>query len=219
VLEGKILDYLLHVDMGVVNRLGMFAVTLSEPFSCVEKSYNLEYRKGIKENGIVLLAFVGPDKGIYEITKMIEESRPNKIFVTNISSTEAEPLQAYAKRKKIELVSFDSVENIIKMAKMRITVGLDSSLRKFDDIIIFGDESEGVSQAANQAIGHLAKDGILNIIGDIPKGTQIPIDIGSIHYDDTHIEGTTGPDISAARSGTPGQSDSLYSKTSYMDVK
>ena len=41
VLEGRILNYLLPVDMGVLYRLGMFAVTLSEPFSCIDKSYKL----------------------------------------------------------------------------------------------------------------------------------------------------------------------------------
>jgi len=52
VLEGNILDYLLPVDMGVINQLGMFAVTLSEPFSCVEKSYNLGYRRGVRSDKI-----------------------------------------------------------------------------------------------------------------------------------------------------------------------
>jgi len=193
VLEGKILDYLLPVDMEVVNRLGMFAVALSEPFSCVEKSYKLEYRKGIKKNGIALLVGVGEPKGVDGITEVIEEARPNKIVVANIGLAEAGLLQAHADRKKIEFVRFDSLEDVIKIAKAHGKNG-------FDDIIILGDESEGVSRVVNQTIDHLAKGGILNIIGDVPKGTRIPIDIGRIHYDDTLIVGTTGPDVSAAYS-------------------
>ena len=197
VLEGRILDYLLPVDMEVVNRLGMFAVTLSEPFSCVEKSYNLGYRRGIKENGIALFVSVGAPEGMYEITKVIEESHPKKILVVNISTrcdnevrlphAEAELLRAHAEKSAIEFVRLDSLEDVIKMAEAHGKNG-------FDDIIIFGDESKGVSRAVDGMIPHLAKGGILNIIGDIPKGTPILLDIGRTHYDDTLIVGTTGPD-------------------------
>ena len=189
VLEGRILDYLLPVDMGVINQLGMFAVTLSEPFSCIEKSYNLKYRKGIKESGTAL--FVGVGKS--EVTKAIEESHPKKILVANCSIALSELLRAHAAREKIEFVRLESVADVIKMA--------ETHALEIDDIILFENESSKVSQAVNFLTPHLAKGGILNIVGvPFPKGTQIPIDIGRIHYDDTLVVGTTGPDISAAYS-------------------
>jgi len=203
VLEGRILDYLLPVDMEVVNQLGMFAVTLSEPFSCVEKSYNLRYRKGIKENGIALFIEVDTPKRIPGITEMIERSLPQKILVANINkrprndSSLSALLRTHAEKFAIEFVCTDSSECeksiFAQMAKSHAQNG-------FDDIIIFGNESKGVSQAVNQTMDYLAKGGILNIVGDIPKETKILVDIGRIHYDNTLIVGTTGPDISAAYS-------------------
>lgn len=191
VLEGRILDYLLPVDMEVINRLGMFTVTLSEPFSCVEKSYNLRYRKGIKENGIALFVGVDAIEGTDKIIEVIEKRRPDKILVANIVEASAKLLRTHAEKFAIEFVRFDSLEDVIKMAKAHGKNG-------FDDIIILGSESEGISRAVNQTIAYLAEGGILNIVGDVPKRTQISIDVGRTHYDNTLIVGTTGPDISTA---------------------
>lgn len=195
VLEGKVLDSLLSVEQETVERAGMFAVSLSEPLGCVEKSYHLEYRIGLKEHGALLLIGTGVatagQNAVFQqtLTAEIAAKRPGRIVGVNLMGDLTEGLRRQAERSGIDLISLDRLESISMTTRPYTATG-------FDDIILLGvGQAETISRVAREATDLLAPAGILNLVGNIPSGTSVPIDIGRTHYDRTLVVGTAEPDF------------------------
>ena len=54
VIRGKMLDFLMKVPAGSVERFGMFALPLSEPLGCVERALSLTYRTSPADDDITI---------------------------------------------------------------------------------------------------------------------------------------------------------------------
>ncbi|MBI4553194.1 MAG: hypothetical protein HY710_13110 [Candidatus Latescibacteria bacterium] len=195
VLEGRILDALLPVEQATIARAGMFAVSLSEPLGCVEKSYHLEYRTGLKERGALLIARTGVSTVDQEIvfqqtlTVEIAAKRPSRIVGASLTDDLTEAIRRQAERAGIDLISLDRLESISTAVRPYTAAG-------FDDIILLGGgQAETIGRVARETIDLLAPAGILNLVGNIPSGTPLPIDIGRTHYDRTLVVGTAEPDF------------------------
>ena len=204
VLEGRILDFLLPVEEETIERVGMFALSLSEPLGCVEQSYRLQYRTGLKERGILLVMGAGAAEversGLLQqaLTKEIAAKRPSKVVVSNLGLALANALQNQADRSAAGFVCIDGAGLSPKATEGRAENG-------FDDIILLcGGGSEDISRTAREADSALAPGGILNLVGDIPPGTHLRVDIGRTHYDRTLVVGTTGTDFTKAYQANTG---------------
>ena len=194
-LEGCTLDYLLPVEGEIVDNVGMFALSLSEPLGCVGKSYHLAYRRGLKENGAMLVMAAGEaeveQSTLFqrELSREIAAKRPRKIAAANLTSELGNVLRRGAEQFDVEFICIDGLEAIRTTTEMEIENG-------FDDIVLLcGSGSEVISQTACEGTDLLAQSGILNLVGDVPTGTSIPLDIGRTHYEGTLVVGTTRTDF------------------------
>ena len=203
VLEGNILDYLLPVAWETVARAGMFAVSLSEPLGCVEKSYHLAYRTGLKEDGTLLL--IGPGAVEQEaaltqtLLKEIAAKHLDTIVGVNLSGDLTDVLQRYGQQTGMKFTGIGDLESIHTVVQ--------PAAHGFDDIILLGNsDTETIGRTARAASDLLAPGGILNLSGAIPPDTPLPVDIGRTHYDRTLVVGTTSSDfLEAYHANTDGE--------------
>lgn len=174
--------------------------SLAEPMSCIigafhasyhTTPYVYEHEMGIKEGGsLALLACAGP-MGIGAIDYAINGPvKPSRIVVTDIDETRlarAESLIPVSKAKEngIELfyVNTAKVENPVEHLK-----ALNEG-RGFDDVMVYA----AVSQVLEQADDLLGNDGCLNFFaGPTDKQFKVPFNFYNVHYEATHIVGTSG---------------------------
>ena len=158
---------------------GSSEAALCEPWSCVEASYHIPYRKGMKNDGVAW--FIRTDRAqsdSYLIDGLFEaDCRPSKVVVSGVG-------------KKLQ---HDLRESSTKYGFLLIES--DPNGLVFDDIIILGTPEPGLIESSSSK---LADGGILAIVSDTPVVTKVPIDVGRIHYDGILFTGTTGNDISRA---------------------
>ncbi|GAM66844.1 oxidoreductase linked to yggC [Vibrio sp. JCM 19236] len=174
--------------------------SLAEPMSCIigafhasyhTTPYVYEHEMGIKEGGsLALLACAGP-MGIGAIDYAINGPvKPSRIVVTDIDETRlarAESLIPVSKAKEngIELfyVNTAKVENPVEHLK-----ALNDG-KGFDDVMVYA----AVSQVLEQADDLLGNDGCLNFFaGPTDKQFKVPFNFYNVHYEATHIVGTSG---------------------------
>ncbi|GAM60907.1 putative oxidoreductase linked to yggC [Vibrio ishigakensis] len=174
--------------------------SLAEPMSCIigafhasyhTTPYVYEHEMGIKEGGsLALLACAGP-MGIGAIDYAINGPvKPSRIVVTDIDETRlarAESLIPVSKAKEngIELfyVNTAKVENPVEHLK-----ALNEG-KGFDDVMVYA----AVSQVLEQADDLLGNDGCLNFFaGPTDKQFKVPFNFYNVHYEATHIVGTSG---------------------------
>lgn len=174
--------------------------SLAEPMSCIigafhasyhTTPYVYEHEMGIKEGGsLALLACAGP-MGIGAIDYAINGPvKPSRIVVTDIDEARlarAESLIPISKAKEngIELyyVNTAKVENPVEHLK-----ALNEG-KGFDDVMVYA----AVSQVLEQADDLLGNDGCLNFFaGPTDKQFKVPFNFYNVHYEATHIVGTSG---------------------------
>ncbi len=174
--------------------------SLAEPMSCIIGAYHASYhttpyvsqhQMGIKEGGaLALLACAGP-MGIGAIDYAINGPvKPRLVVVTDINAerlARAESLisPAKAKENKVELV-------YINTAELDDPVSYLKALNKgqgYDDVMVYA----AVSQVLEQADELLGNDGCLNFFaGPTDKQFKVPFNFYNVHYESTHIVGTSG---------------------------
>ncbi|MBD3182136.1 alcohol dehydrogenase catalytic domain-containing protein [Candidatus Poribacteria bacterium] len=139
------------------------AIALSEPWACVEDSYNSKERQTIKKDGKTLIVKEG--KGFDP---------------ENILPSSAKPAEVVA-------VGLDGDE--IKSIKANVTLADEVPDDIFDDIIYMGSSKETVEILDSK----LADRGLMNIVtGGEKFGEPVMIDVGRIHYGGTRYIGNTG---------------------------
>jgi len=186
IIEGKPLDYLVPVDDEAVRRVGMYAVSLSEPIGCHEKSCTLEYRAGVRGGGSALVISDGSpiDLGTSG------EFQPAKVLAVNAGPAVKAFLESSAAANGFELAFEDSLD--AEALRERHARG------GWDDIIVASAERGLLARATKQFFATLARGGVMALVGPVERGTPIELELGTYHYDDTLIVGTTTPDIHAA---------------------
>lgn len=191
------------IDLGCVlpyNGSYFANASLAEPMSCIigafhasyhTKPYVYEHQMGIKPGGsLALLACAGP-MGIGAIDYAINGPvKPRLIVVTDIDEqrlARAESLITTQKAKEngIEL-------HYINTAKVNNPVEYLKALNQgmgYDDVMVYA----AVQQVLEQADELLGNDGCLNFFaGPTDKQFKVPFNFYNVHYESTHIVGTSG---------------------------
>ncbi|MBR9872806.1 zinc-binding dehydrogenase [Vibrio sp. J1-1] len=191
------------IDLGCVlpyNGSYFANASLAEPMSCIIGAYHASYhttpyvyehQMGIKEGGaLALLACAGP-MGIGAIDYAINGPvKPRRVVVTDIDEdrlARAETLIPVSKAKEngIELI-------YVNTAKVEDPVQHLKSLNDgqgYDDVMVYA----AVSQVLEQADDLLGNDGCLNFFaGPTDKQFKVPFNFYNVHYESTHIVGTSG---------------------------
>lgn len=173
-----------------------FEGALIEPLSCIIGAFNAnfhlkpncyEHIMGIKPNGnLIILGGTGP-MGMLAIDYALGGPiAPKKIVVTGRSQEKIEHLKTlYQSRNGIELefVDISNIDDQAKLLKDKSTTG------SFDDVFVFLPSQELI-QLASQL---LAFDGCLNFFaGPQDKNFSAEINFYDVHYNFTHIVGTSG---------------------------
>lgn len=182
------------------NGEGFFCGSLSEPFSCVIGAYHANYhttpgvyehKMGIVEGGkLALLASVGP-MGLAAIDYAIHcDRKPSVMVVTDIDD-------ARLKRAASIFTVEEAAKNGIKLTYVNTGKCEDpvkelialSGGTGFDDVVVFAPVPALIEQA-DDILGH---DGCLNFFsGPVATDFKAKFNFYDVHYDATHIVGTSG---------------------------
>ncbi|PHX08061.1 zinc-binding dehydrogenase [Vibrio splendidus] len=174
--------------------------SLAEPMSCIigafhasyhTTPYVYEHQMGIKEGGsLALLACAGP-MGIGAIDYAINGPvKPSRIVVTDIDEARLERAESLISVSK-------AAENGIELfyvntAKLEDPVSHLKQLndgKGYDDVMVYA----AVAQVLEQADELLGNDGCLNFFaGPTDKQFKVPFNFYNVHYEATHIVGTSG---------------------------
>ena len=179
ILDGDEGCYLLPVKP----ETGYSEAALTEPWACVEASYRITRRRGLKPGGLAW--FVGADSAADFELCLPENERPMRAVLTDAPSAIAAELE-----KAVPLARRDGFHSL-DLAQLRdeLTAGAG-----FDDIIFFGTDIAVIESAA----ALLATGGIVSIICGAEAKGQLSLDLGRIHYDDHLYLGTEGNRLSDA---------------------
>ncbi len=177
-----------------------FYGSLSEPMSCIISAFHANYhtesgsyvhKMGIVEGGnMAILAGVGP-MGLGAIDYAIHtDRRPSRLVVTDVDEVRLNRAASIytaeeAKKYGIELIYINSstVEDPVK-ALLDLTGG-----KGYDDVFVYAP----VRPVIEQGDRILAKDGCLNFFaGPTDTAFSAEVNFYNIHYNATHIIGTTG---------------------------
>jgi L-sorbose 1-phosphate reductase len=190
------------IDLGCVLPLNgtYFAnASLAEPMSCIigafhasyhTKQYVYKYDMGIKEGGkAALLGCAGP-MGLGAIEYAINGPiKPKLVVVVDIDEARLNRAASLikvedAKEKGVELIylntrNLDAVSELMKL----------SGGKGYDDVFVFA----AVSQLIETADNILGNDGCLNFFaGPTDNNFKVPLNFYKVHYEGTHIVGTSG---------------------------
>ncbi len=190
------------IDLGCVLPLNgtYFAnASLAEPMSCIigafhasyhTKQYVYKYDMGIKEGGrAALLGCAGP-MGLGAIEYAINGPiKPKLVVVVDIDEARLKRAASLikiedAREKGVELIylntrNLDAVRELMKL----------SGGKGYDDVFVFAAVS-GLIETADDILGN---DGCLNFFaGPTDNNFKVPLNFYKVHYEGTHIVGTSG---------------------------
>jgi len=179
ILNGDAGCYLIPIQ----GDIGYAAAALTEPWACIEASYRIRYRPGLKEGGTAL--FLGPGDGVeYHLSS---DARPATVFFCEVpAALEASLYQKWGGAGTV-FVPVERQDAVLFGRRERQANGLD-------DIVLLGSRSPSQIQALADC---LASGGVLNLVSEPTKVGRVALDVGRIHYDDIKIAGCRGPDIAA----------------------
>ncbi len=153
------------------------AISLIEPWACVERSYAATSRGALEPHGRLLIV-VDAGHEAEGVADLVAASAPREIVVFAPRPLPGSELEVGGQIRQIlsPVGSLDALEPA-----------------SFDDIIYFGVAAQRI-----ETLGEfLGKGGILNIVcGGRRIGQPVAIDVGRIHYDGVRLVGT--PSSSAA---------------------
>ncbi|RKD33420.1 zinc-binding dehydrogenase [Thermohalobacter berrensis] len=190
------------IDLGCVLPLNgtYFAnASLSEPMSCIigafhasyhTKPYVYKHDMGIKEGGkLALLGCAGP-MGLGAIEYAINGPvKPKLVVVVDIDEERLNRAASLitvegAKEKGVELIYLNNkdIDAVSELRKL-------SGGKGYDDVFVFAP----VKQLIEVADDILGNDGCLNFFaGPTDNNFKVPFNFYNVHYEGTHIVGTSG---------------------------
>lgn len=190
------------IDLGCVLLLNgtYFAdASLAEPMSCIigafhasyhTKQYVYKHDMGIKEGGkVALLGCAGP-MGLGAIEYAINGSiKPRLVVVVDIDEARLNRAASLikvedAREKGVELIYLNT-KNIDAVSKLMELSGD----KGYDDVFVFAAGKELIENADDI----LCNDGCLNFFaGPTNNNFKVPFNFYKVHYEGTHIVGTSG---------------------------
>lgn len=189
---GVIGKEVLHGDEGsylipIPSDMCYAGAALTEPWGCVEASYRMVYRTGLKQGGNVwFLGSKGTRPG-YKIDKIWDPARkPGLVVLTDVPKD--------LERRLSDLCRRDDVP-IRKQSKDSVA----DSGTTFHDIIVLDGNPEQVYEAS----ASMANECILAMTGEGPMSGPVMLDVGRVHYDHLLYVGTTSLDLDNAYRQTP----------------
>lgn len=190
------------IDLGCVLPLNgtYFAnASLAEPMSCIigafhasyhTKQYVYKHDMGIKEGGkLALLGCAGP-MGLGAIQYAINGSvKPKLVVVVDIDEERLNRAASLitvegAKEKGVELIYLNTkdIDGVSELRRL-------SGGKGYDDVFVFAP----VKQLIEVADDILGNDGCLNFFaGPTDNNFKVPFNFYNVHYEGTHIVGTSG---------------------------
>ncbi|MCL2407567.1 MAG: zinc-binding dehydrogenase [Defluviitaleaceae bacterium] len=178
-----------------------FAGALAEPISCIIGAAHANYHTkqgdynhymGIKQGGnLAALAACGP-MGLAFVEYLLNcERRPSLLVVTDIDDAR---LAYAASLLTVEYAAKQGVELVyLNTGKMGNPVEELRKLGDFDDVFVYAP----VTALVEQADAILGKDGCLNFFaGPTDTAFSAKINFYNVHYNATHIAGTSGGNTS-----------------------
>ncbi len=182
------------------NGPGYFPASLAEPMSCVIGAFNANYhtapgsyvhKMGIVEGGsLAILAGAGP-MGLAAINYVLNRNdKPKLLVVTDIDDQRLQRAESLfsvelARKKGIDLIYINPVKLDDPVNALRaLTGGMG-----YDDVFVFAPVAEVVEQGDRL----LARGGCLNFFAgpEDPRFTA-KINFYNVHYESTHLVGTSG---------------------------
>lgn len=177
-----------------------FEASLAEPMSCcigaMHASFHTKmgiysHEMGIRKDGnVALLAGAGP-MGLGALTYALHSNQhPNLIVMTDINNERLDRARNLFPTDKVLQETGTHVVFLNTKETSDVPLLLKSYAPKgFDDVFVFAPLSNVVELGS--AI--LARDGCLNFFaGPTDKGFSAPINFYDVHYNSTHVIGTTG---------------------------
>ena len=177
-----------------------YGASLGEPMSCIIGGYHANYHTvpykyehimGTKPNGnIAILGGAGP-MGLGAIDYALAiDGKPKREVVTDISDDRLERAAkfitpAYAASKGVELIYVNTAKHEDPIAYLKdLTEG-----HGYDDVFVYAPVVPLVAQGDQL----LAYDGCMNFFaGPTDQKFTAPINLYNVHYNNTHIMGSTG---------------------------
>ena len=183
---------------------GFYQGSLAEPLSCVIGATHASYHTrqgvythdmGIKDKGnMAILGGCGPmGLALVDYTIHRKGQRPRLLVVTdikqdNIDSAKKSLSPALAKEQGVELVYLNASSPSYKEEMMELTKG-----KGYDDVFVF----IPVASVVEDADSLLGYDGCLNFFaGPSDTGFTAKFNFYDVHYNATHIVGTSGGNTS-----------------------
>ncbi len=180
---------------------GYYPASLAEPLSCVIGAMHANYHTKpgsyihemeiVQGGSLALLAAAGP-MGLAAINYVVhrEDIRPGLFIVTDIDQARLDraeklfpPSLAAAQGIKLQYINTAEVENVVD--HLRSLTGSNG----YDDVFVFAP----VPAVIEQADKILARDGCLNFFaGPSDPNFKAHLNFYNVHYEATHITGTSG---------------------------
>lgn len=179
---------------------GYFPASLSEPLSCVIGAFHANYHQetgsydhkmDIVEGGNMAILAGGGPMGLAAINYALwREKKPGKLVVTDIDNSRLERArhlfseeEALKKGISVKYVNTASIKNPVEEL-LSLTDG-----RGYDDVFVFAP----VPRVIEQGDAILARNGCLNFFaGPEDKQFSANVNFYNVHYNSTHIAGTSG---------------------------
>jgi len=185
-------DEVLHGDEGcyllpIHADLPYASVALTEPWSCVEAAYHINYRPHWAGDGVVWIIGTAAGEGrAYALGQpWAQGERPRHILLTAVPTRLRAQVQAQAAQWGIPVSDLAWDEAAAGKAKEM------SGGEGLDDIVVLGADADVIEAA----LASLADGGVLNIVADKPMPRPVQVDVGRLHYDRIAIVGTTSATI------------------------
>lgn len=179
---------------------GYFPASLSEPFSCVIGAFHANYHQetgsyvhkmDIVEGGNMAILAGGGPMGMAAINYALwRDRKPGKLVVTDIDNSRLERARHLFSEedalKKGVSVKYVNTANIKKPVEELLSLTDGSG---YDDVFVFVPDPKVIEQG--DAI--LGRNGCLNFFaGPEDKQFSANINFYNVHYNSTHIVGTSG---------------------------
>jgi D-arabinose 1-dehydrogenase-like Zn-dependent alcohol dehydrogenase len=158
---------------------------LTEPWACVVAAYRLEYRSGLKADGVTWIIGAGSDRPYTISAGFDQASHPTRLLLTNVPTAFATWLKQRAHTLNIQVEEVPDVTN--------------PPVEFADDIILLGAAPDLIETVSPR----LAQFGIMALMADAPMVRKVSVDIGRVHYHRWVYVGSRGTDVAAAYHQTP----------------
>lgn len=163
---------------------------LTEPWACVTAAYELQYRTGLKPDGVTwIIGGPGADDRPYTAGAGFDAgSRPARLLLSHVPPRFAAWLRERAAAMDVTVQEVDLTG-----------AGTDAGSELVDDIVILDPTPELIEAVSPK----LASHGVCALVGTKPLSRKVQVDIGRVHYNRWVYVGGTGTDIAAAYSAVP----------------